>query len=406
MTKFIGALSTVVLSTTLLVGVLPTQAQLNPDARVPESRILLNRHSVAINNVSFAATAAISGGATIDSLPNFTGSFTTDGVTYPFIFLGQEPTAGGTTVLDTDLIPIEFEFLDKNEQLLLDSNGDPIVVGPSQRIIDLTVGSPNFQNADYTVGTTQFADAIRLAEFFNVKGADWHTILNQPKVHDIVRAPVPFGSYIIILNADGTRSACIDIQIVDLIIQAVLDAKGPDTHRFPIILANNTILTNTGTAAGCGIVGFHETIDTVVTPNTVGLQVFAYASWITPSFTPLANAGFLDVLALSHEISEAYNDPFVAIIGQDSPFINLVPPFVNASGGCQDNLENGDFIEGLADPSFPITLNGFTYHPQNIQLLQWFSREVPSSAVDGAYSYPDESLLLSPSTPCTLTAQQ
>jgi hypothetical protein len=194
MTKFNGALSALTLATALLVGVSPTQAQLNPNARVPEDAIRLNRHSIAINNVSLAAQAALDAGATIDSLPHFSGSFTTEGETFPFIFLGQEPTAGGSTILQTDLLPVEFEFLDQHENLLLDSNGDPVAIGPSPRIIELTVGSPNFQNFEYTVATTQFTDAIRNAEFFSVKGADWHTLLADPEVHDIIRAPLPFGS--------------------------------------------------------------------------------------------------------------------------------------------------------------------------------------------------------------------
>ena len=43
------------------------------------------------------------------------------------------------------------------------------------------------------------------------------------------------------------------------------------------------------------------------------------------------------------------------------------------------------------------------YHPQNEALLQWFEFESPSSAIDGAYSYPNESVLtaLSPiERPC------
>jgi hypothetical protein len=50
--------------------------------------------------------------------------------------------------------------------------------------------------------------------------------------------------------------------------------------------------------------------------------------------------------------------------------------------------------------SIPVTLSGFAYHPQTEALLQWFSREKPSSAIHGAYSYPDISALRGPSKPC------
>jgi hypothetical protein len=45
-------------------------------------------------------------------------------------------------------------------------------------------------------------------------------------------------------------------------------------------------------------------------------------------------------------------------------------------------------------------LDGYVYHPQTLALLQWFSRETPSSAIDGAYSYGNESILTSPSLAC------
>ena len=56
-------------------------------------------------------------------------------------------------------------------------------------------------------------------------------------------------------------------------------------------------------------------------------------------------------------------------------------------------LETGDVIEGLPNAAYLITLKGVTYHPQNEALLQWFAGQTPSSAIGGAYSYPDKSVL-------------
>ena len=99
------------------------------------------------------------------------------------------------------------------------------------------------------------------------------------------------------------------------------------------------------------------------------------------------------MLPLSHEISEWINDPFIN---------NFVPPwqFPGIPGSCQGNLETGDPLEVLPHPDFPVTIGGFTYHPQTEAILPWFSREVPSSAIGGAYSYPDTSKLTGPSQPC------
>jgi hypothetical protein len=91
---------------------------------------------------------------------------------------------------------------------------------------------------------------------------------------------------------------------------------------------------------------------------------------------------------------EWMNDPFIT---------NVVPPWQvpDGSGTCGHSfLESADPIEVLPDPSYPVMIDGYTYHAQNIALVPWFSREKPSSAIDRAYSFPNESLLTSPSQAC------
>jgi hypothetical protein len=78
---------------------------------------------------------------------------------------------------------------------------------------------------------------------------------------------------------------------------------------------------------------------------------------------------------------------------------NLTPWWLAPNGNCQDDLETGDVIEGLPNAVFPIFLNGFTYHPQNEALLQWFEFMSPSDALGGAYSYPNTSVLTHLSAP-------
>jgi hypothetical protein len=66
---------------------------------------------------------------------------------------------------------------------------------------------------------------------------------------------------------------------------------------------------------------------------------------------------------------------------------------VNPAGQCQDVLEDGDVIEDLPNPTYPITMNGFTYHPQTEALLPWFEFKGNSFAVSNSYSYPNENVL-------------
>jgi hypothetical protein len=80
--------------------------------------------------------------------------------------------------------------------------------------------------------------------------------------------------------------------------------------------------------------------------------------------------------------------------------IRNITPWWLSGGNCQNNLEVGDVIEGLPNAIYPITMpNGITYHPQNEALLQWFEFQSPSSAIDGAYSYSNESTLTTLSAP-------
>ena len=74
--------------------------------------------------------------------------------------------------------------------------------------------------------------------------------------------------------------------------------------------------------------------------------------------------------------------------------------FPNGAGGCQSNLETADPLSISPRSAFPVMIEGFTYHPQNQALLQWFQRKTPSDAIDGAFSFPDETLLTSPAQPC------
>ncbi|MGZ3447256.1 MAG: hypothetical protein ACXU88_16345, partial [Myxococcaceae bacterium] len=137
----------------------------------------------------------------------------------------------------------------------------------------------------------------------------------------------------------------------------------------------------------CCILGYHS-YDLEPGDASNGWQerryVMNYSSWISPG---IFGGGFVDITALSHELMETFSDPFVN---------NATPIWVAPNGLCQNNLESGDVIEGLPNATFPMTMNGMTYHPQNEALLQWFAGQSPSSAYRHAYSYPDTTVLTSP----------
>ena len=56
----------------------------------------------------------------------------------------------------------------------------------------------------------------------------------------------------------------------------------------------------------------------------------------------------------------------------DDPLVNnATPPWghIGQVSGCQANLENGDPLSGTI---IPISMNGFTFHPQELAFSSWF----------------------------------
>ena len=143
----------------------------------------------------------------------------------------------------------------------------------------------------------------------------------------------------------------------------------------------------------CCVLGFHQYIFDPST-NPESRWIYAFASWISPG---IFDPGIQDVTALSHETSEALNDPF----GN-----NIVPTwqYPTMPATCQANLETGDPVEVLGNSTVPIVTREkhevFQYHPQTEALLQWFEIGDPSNAIGGAFSYPDTTALPRAATPC------
>jgi hypothetical protein len=185
---------------------------------------------------------------------------------------------------------------------------------------------------------------------------------------------IPRGSYSFALNPDGT---CCRFVLVDAntFVNLLFPATAADTTT-PIGAAENAgevttkdistfLFPNTylyvGSLSNCCILGFHSYDFEPGTPDNGNVEkryVVNYSSWITPGLF---------------------------------------------GGGFQDG------IEGLPNAVYPVTLpnggNSYTYHPQNEALLQWVEFQSPSDAINGAYSYPDTTVLTAPSAPQNVNCQ-
>ncbi|MGH9684319.1 MAG: hypothetical protein ACRD4S_12010 [Candidatus Acidiferrales bacterium] len=337
----------------------------------------------------------------IVSLPNFTSSFTFDGQVFPFTMLGRSPRSHQTVNIPTTYVPMSF-FFDE----FVDANGNNIVID-ANAITSEIKDSPNFENAEYSSGFTQFGDAVQRAEFFNLINKDndndgddsYHVLLDRPRTLTPVTIEVPVGSSIVFQLPDGSLGTLIDINFLSSQLNTLLQTEGVTVDSLPIFITRNAVYGDflAGVPQDCCIGGFHTAFETNQVKNKIFVQVFDFATSLDPDVADFVFGDptiFSDVEALSHEISETMNDPFVN---------NVTPNYQipgAPTGVCQAILETGDVIEDLQPAFFPVLLHGFTYHPQTEGLLQWFEGQKPSSAIDGAYSYPDPTKLTSPFTPC------
>jgi hypothetical protein len=290
---------------------------------------------------------------------------------------------------------------------LRDSNGKKYFYLDATKYVRPVLSSPVFSNSFYSSSDepTQFTDAIQRAEFFHKASDQWHTLLN-PRTPKSRNLTLPGSAYYYALNDDGTCCAFVLVNY-NAFVNALFPATPSDTTT-PIGAAENAgdirttdistfLFPNTFLYFGndpfapgaCCVIGFH-TYDLEPGDEKNGLRekryVLNYSSWISPG--TFGDPTFADVAALSHEMSETFNDPFTN---------NATPWWLSPNGNCQNNLETGDVIEGLPNAQYPIVLNGNTYHPQNEALLQWFAGVTPSTAISKAYSYPDTNVLTSAS---------
>jgi hypothetical protein len=350
----------------------------------------------------------------LNTVPTFAGAFAGQagpslGRVFPFIMVGNDPRVGDTTRIPTKITAVSLQ--------LLNADGSIRATMPFGGFEDLVEDSPNFETSNFSTGHhLQFADAVQRAEFFHHMDEDWHTVLGEPRFVNRVTFTIP--RFVNVQFPDGSIKSVQAylfghapngdpfVELLDLLFNALnnnqvvrdIVAGNFTTDAININMYPNTFLfsINTqGQISGCCVLGFHTYyFQNGVTPQPRWL--FNFASWISPG---LFNA-FQDVTALSHEISETFNDPFVNTATPVWQF----PGVPATSKMCQGNLETGDPVEVLKTTSIPIHLRErkevFVYHPQTEALLQWFEMGTTSDAIHHAFSYPDLTALPKSALPC------
>jgi hypothetical protein len=355
--------------------------------------------------------------ATLESVGTFSGEYVAHGFSaastlqshWFYQMIGTVPETGKTTIIAAPIIPVSLD--------LRNANGSPRFVKGHRLFYDASqfvkrvLESPLFVNTHYSSSqrATQFVDAVQRAEFFNrAKNNAWHTIL-KPSVKKARVMVLRAGSYQFALHKDGTCCAYVLVDF-DTFNSKLMPSSSSDT-KSPVGAAEHAgdikpgdvstfLFPNTFLFADPNenffFVGFHTFDERPATvSNGFHKQRFVlnFSTWVTPFV--FFGDNFEDITAMSHEITEIINDPFVGADGVHG----ITPWWFSPNGNCQNLMETGDVVENLPNSTFPIRMNGITYHPQNEALLPWFKRQKPSQAIHGAYTYPDERLLTTLSPP-------
>jgi hypothetical protein len=152
--------------------------------------------------------------------------------------------------------------------------------------------------------------------------------------------------------------------------------------KFVLFLTNNvSAASNFSPTAQSGFVrGEHFATGSPV-------QTWAWAQY---KFTPGADA---DIDAASHEIGEWMNDP---LLNNQTPSWGHIGQVAN----CSTKLEVGDPLNKL---TVPITLDKYTYHPQELAFFSWFFNPDNFFSYGAGGKFSSHGRFTTPSDPCVVS---
>jgi len=284
------------------------------------------------------------------NLAQWNGSFTdrVGGVKRNFTMVGTNPgTTNSTTTVPLFVIPVKVVI---NGGATFDPNVS-MFEGQNVPVTQTILNSPLFNaNVDFKqggtdLGKTQYIDAFQRGNAFAYTKThqNYHVVLGKATV-----APEQTftcnGSGCTFGIEFGQVVGLIDINLFDTAVQGWLQKFSSQItpNTFPIFLIYQVYMTQGG---GCCIGGYHS-----ANGNQPAGQTYGVSTTIKQGKGVFSQ----DTAALSHEIGEWMDDPFVD---------NQV--------GCTDNsiLEVGDMLV-LDDHEYPV--NGFTYHLQDLAFVGYF----------------------------------
>jgi len=320
------------------------------------------------------------------TVKTFTTTVTDGSSTFTYTMMGKNPfvtQAKPSKTIQTTLIPVIIKF----------SNGDkwnPTAVTScdTESAITRVQNSPLFNAQAWSfgatsVGTGEYVDEFQRAEFWSQTkptgiNPGYNTNL-AITTHAALTINVPSADSATIDSAGCGNDLLggVDIDYLDSRLQSYITGTlGPTASTtFPLFVLTNVVAYEDSDPSDCCVLGYHSSLT-----NDSHFQVYGIADYDTSGDF---GAKVSDTSAMSHEVAEAINDPNGSNPTKPWGDVGQVP-----SGQCQSNLEVGDPLSGTA-ALISDTLNGFTYHLQELAFFSWFYHSSPSLGVNGWYSDED-----------------
>jgi hypothetical protein len=378
-----------------------------------------------IDDSTLKAMTTTEGGAdvlpTTRTVPHWFGQTTdqNDGVTYGYNMVGADPNncsgAACDVTIEADITPIIVNVggrtfdgtsvvqavLDSPQFATNDYGSTPAATGPNVAGPPAQIeprGPGGVLSQGDAGNLLQLQDATMRAQFDKTGSSGYHVRLH-PNVLPPVTFDVPSNQGTLLQSGRGVVFGDINISWWSSHIKN-LESSADPTH-LPIYLTDSVLLHIGSNIFNCCVIGYHGTGATGIrkgSGNSNGnspLQTFAWASWVRPGIYARPNGGtdwaLQDIHALSHEIAEWADDPFVN---------NWVEPWLTPTApqyGCTNILETGDPVVAIGfamgtnaydqgpNPNGTQSADGF-YHPEDEALLPWFMRTAPNTISEATQS--------------------
>jgi len=347
--------------------------------------------------LSPACEKQVTSGPTI-AVPTFTRSFTAAGHEYRYTVVGKDPDQGETTTIPTVLAPVTLVF-----DTRADKSGKKVEISAADGV-QKVVQSPIFQKYAFATGDTQYGDAIQRAQFYQEASAkDWHTLLGQPRVTSPLRITIPpANGYLLTSKKTGHSLAIVDLDYVQNELFKGLAKTQASPDELVIALTKNVEFYELGDATVCCTWGAHGA---QAEASSKALQPFVLSTYLDPGVVP----NFADIQPITQQLAAWMNNP---LHGQQE---NIFPAWQEpvAQGGCGGPGIGTQYrfalpTDGASESNATVVkTEAGEYHLENIALLPWYAQNAhPDTTYQGAYSFPDTSVLKAAAEPCAPRGQQ